>query len=127
MAKENSLSQNREIIAMIDDDFVLSAEDPIVDQLAQEFVRLKPIWADANNPDYVRSVEILKTLDQMNLSPWQNNQVATFIRLNWADATGQALSLGLIPNRPTGARVSQQVAGLCLAQARENAKASGPA
>ena len=106
---------------------VLSSDDPRVDALAEEFVRLKPIWDDSSNPDYIRSLEILKTFDDMNLSPWQNSQVSHFIRLSWATATNEALELELIANRPDGRRVSQQVSGLCLVQARMNAKELTPA
>lgn len=108
------------------DDFILSSDDPVVDALAEELVSLKPIWNESN-PDYLRSVEILKALDGKNLSPWQNSQVAHFIRLSWADATGQALTLGLIPDRPSGERISAQIAGLCLIKARRNAEALTPA
>ena len=112
---------------MKNDDFILSSDDPRVDVLAEELVRLKPIWDDKDNPDYLRSVIILKELDGMNLSPWQNSQVSHFIRLSWVTATAQALELGLIPDRPTGERVSAQVSGLCLVQARMNAQKLTPA
>lgn len=111
---------------MKNNDLVLSSKDPRVDALAEELVSLKPIW-DESNPDYLRSVEILEELNGMNLSPWQNSQVAHFIRLSWATATGKALELGLIPDRPTDSHVSQQIAGLCLVQARINAETLIPA
>lgn len=107
---------------MKNDVLVLSSYDPRVHALVEEFVRLKPIWDDKDNPDSLRSVAILKELNGMNLSTWQNSQVSHFIRLSWATATGQALELGLIPDRPTGERVSAQVSGLCLVQARINAE-----
>lgn len=111
---------------MKNDDLVLSSKDPRVDALVEELVSLKPIW-DESNLDYLRSVLILKELNGMNLSPWKNSQVAHFIRLSWADATRQALALSLIPDRPTGDRVSTQIAGLCLVQARINAEMLIPA
>ena len=112
---------------MRNEDLVLRTDDPRVDALAEEFVALKPIWNNNSNPDYLRSVAILKELDDMNLSPWQNSQVSHFIRLSWTTATGQALELGLIPDRPTGGRISSQVSGLCLVQARMNEKELTPA
>jgi hypothetical protein len=67
---------------MRNEDLVLRTDDPRVDALAEEFVALKRIWDDSSNPDYVRSLEILKTFDDMKLSPWQNSQVSHFVRLS---------------------------------------------
>ena len=97
-----------------DPDIRPGTDDPRADALVIELVQLRPDWRSAN-ADYGRSCEILKTLDAMRPSPWQINQIASYVQYHWVEAAGKARELGLFTTRPSANQgISQRLAGICL-------------
>lgn len=101
------------------DDLPICTDDLRVDLLAVELVGLKPVWATAND-DYVRSCEILKELDALNLSRCQKQQIVTYVRLQWKDAANKAESMGVFDRQATNGDLSKQLEGLCFTKASKD-------
>lgn len=102
-----------------------STGDSRVDDLAKELVRLTPDWVAAN-PDYERSVEILKEIDKMGPSAWQKKQVVSYVQSQWTTAASQARQLGLfqgVTRTHYQAPLSQILGGICLVQSRTHTPA----
>jgi hypothetical protein len=97
-----------------DPDIRPGTEDPRIDELVTELVTLRPDWRSAN-ADYERSCAILKALNDMQPSPYQTNQITSYVQYHWKEAATKARELGLFSTNSSYAQsISQRLAGICL-------------
>lgn len=89
-------------------------QNPDIRRMTLELAGLRPDWV-RQDADYHRSVEILKYFDGAILPDGDNERIFHFLRLQWADASGVAASMGLMKLEfQRHASLSQQLAGVCL-------------
>lgn len=106
---------------MIDDEFDIrpATDDARVDDLAREFVTLKPSWTNAN-ADSERASKILIEVDGMGLSPWQRKQFTSYVQYHWMVAASEARQMGLFNTTDFTTSLSEKLSGVYLVQARMN-------